>query len=153
MTISDTALKQITWLCRYEPDKEWAGIIYLKEEGNISDIDNFSLEVVYVHLMIVDNISTFSWDMDDSIIDLYEKHPELETMQMGLIHSHNKMGAYFSSTDEEELMENAGLYNYYTSLIVNNAQQFAAKIARHADGNTTMLMKATGGKFYKEKNL
>lgn len=43
--------------------------------------------------------------------------------------SHNKMSAFFSSTDTQELQDNAPNHNYYLSLIVNNAFEPVAKIA------------------------
>lgn len=52
-----------------------------------------------------------------------------------LIHSHNTFGVFFSGTDMEELEDNAPCYNFYLSLIVNNALDFEAKIAFIGEGS------------------
>lgn len=94
--------------------------------------------------MVIDSAASFTWEMDDSIIDLYEKHPELEELQMGLIHSHNKMSVHFSSTDTDELHDNVDKYNYYTSVIVNNNFDVIAKVARLTEIESTIKFRGKG---------
>jgi len=62
----------------------------------------------------LDEIDVFSW-------------------RLGHIHSHHTMGTNFSGTDLQELKDNAPLYNYYLSLIVNNALNFTAFLAQHGE--------------------
>ncbi len=130
LTISKDVENQILYLCQRHPDLEWSGIIYLKELNSPNSFEELELEVIYLHPMVIAKSSTFEWEMDESIIDLYEAKPELECMTTGLIHSHCNMGVSFSSTDIDELKENCGNYSYYVSLIVNNRLNYAAKVAR-----------------------
>ena len=48
----------------------------------------------------------------------YKKHKKLEKAYMGLIHSHNTMGAFFSGTDEGTLEDCAPEENFFGSLVV-----------------------------------
>ena len=43
--------------------------------------------------------------------------------------SHNNMAVFFSGVDNSELTDNAPNYNYYLSLIVNNKNEYCARIA------------------------
>lgn len=79
--------------------------------------------------MNIGTASYTSFDYSEDILDVYDEYPELEEYNTGLIHTHHTMDAYFSNTDMEELEDNASLYNFYLSLIVNDKNKFVAKLA------------------------
>lgn len=68
------------------------------------------------------------YDFDDNEIKHRMKNDHLDDCFIGLIHSHNKMGVFFSGTDMSELEDNAPNHNFYLSLIVNNALDYCAKV-------------------------
>lgn len=53
----------------------------------------------------------------------------VDNIKMGHMHSHHTMKAYFSGTDNGELIDNAPNHNIYLSLIVNNKMENVARIA------------------------
>jgi len=65
---------------------------------------------------------------DESIVDFYDKYPESVNQKWGMIHTHHSMNTFFSGTDTDELVSNAGSHNFYLSLIVNHKSDFCAKI-------------------------
>lgn len=70
------------------------------------------------------------FDMSPEVIGYMTDHPELLDMDLGLIHSHNKMSCFFSSTDTSTLKEEGRDRNHFLSLIVNNAGNYEAAITR-----------------------
>ena len=85
-------------------------------------------------------------DVSDAY-DIYEDGIECST---GLIHSHNNFNTFFSGTDMSELENNAKLYNYYLSLIVNFDGKYCAKIAfpgKQKFSSTTTLTDSEGKPF------
>jgi len=66
---------------------------------------------------------------------LKEHGPKVLQWKQGLIHSHNNMGVFFSTTDKDELYSNCGNFAQYLSLICNNRMEFVAKVAQKAKAN------------------
>lgn len=108
---------------------EWIGVLCFKRlQGDLANPDRLVLEARHIYLMSVDTSGHTDADMGDSVIEIYESVPEMETMRMGLIHSHHTMDTFFSAEDVDELQINAPLHNYYLSLIVNKAGKYVAKV-------------------------
>lgn len=57
------------------------------------------------------------------------------------------MSVFFSGTDTQELVDNAGNFIYYLSLIVNNKGEMCAKIAYYATINSDISYDKAGFKF------
>lgn len=124
--------EQIKYLCSRIHTVEWSGVLFYKVEGTIKDPSNMKITLVDILPMDKGSTATTSFNMDSRYDDyLMEEHPEyLENgYQTALIHSHHNMEVYFSSTDDEELIDNTKTHNYYLSLIVNNNMDFVAKVA------------------------
>lgn len=66
---------------------------------------------------------------DPSIVGYMMKNKHLLKMKQGLIHSHNTMPTFFSGEDWSELDETSSQHNFYLSLIINNFNEFTAKVA------------------------
>lgn len=73
-----------------------------------------------------------SFTLDKRFVDYLMENPKAMEWKVGLIHSHNTMGVFFSNTDLEELQDNAPNHNFYLSLIVNNYMEMEAKVAVYA---------------------
>jgi hypothetical protein len=69
------------------------------------------------------------FEYGEDIIDYQMSNPKLNITPKGLIHSHNKMGVFFSKEDQEEIEDNAEFYNYYLSVVVNNRLEFAMRLS------------------------
>jgi hypothetical protein len=121
---------QINYYHKSNPGTEWSGVLFYKIiEGSIVNPADLVLYAESFYLMNIGTASYTSFDYSEDILNVYDEYPELEEYNTGLIHTHHGMDSYFSSTDMEELEDNASLYNFYLSLIVNNKGNYAAKLA------------------------
>ena len=58
------------------------------------------------------------------------ENPLLLDCQMALIHSHGNLATFFSTTDQDTLLEEGLDRNNFVSLIVNNKGEYTAAITR-----------------------
>ncbi len=130
LILSEKVVQQIKYLCSKMPTVEWSGVLYHTSEGDIQNPETFICKAEYILLLDKGSAAYTQYDFSSSNFTeaLFEK-PELMDLSMAHIHSHNSMNVFFSGTDNEELTDNAPNYNYYLSLIVNNKNEYCAKIA------------------------
>lgn len=136
--------EKILYLTRAIPDVEWSGILLYTSKGTMTEPDKFEITLKDIILMDKGSASYTSFKINekkrdqsgyiDRHIDYVEEYPESIEWTLGLIHSHQNFGVFFSGTDLEELQENSPLHNHYLSLIVNNKMEMVAKIAQHVKG-------------------
>lgn len=120
---------QISFLCNQCPDVEWSGTLFYTSKGEIGD-DDFELTAESVFLQDIGTGTYTEYEPGNpEYIKFMMGNPDARKMKQGHIHSHNKMGVFFSGTDSDELRENSPFHNYYLSLIVNNKNDMTAKLA------------------------
>lgn len=117
------------YLCSKYPGLEWCGVLFYSEKGGISDPDNYKVHVNYLYPMDVGTPGSTSIDNYEEVLDAIEKHPELDDMKQGFIHSHNSMDTFFSGTDVQQLIDGADQYDYFLSVITNNNAEYIARIS------------------------
>lgn len=129
-------MQQMKYLCEAISVVEWSGLVFYKVEGNMQNLEKFTVTPYYIHLMHKGTHTYTEFDDDGSLKELYKAMPELDpfegdnTYLYGKIHSHNSMGVFHSPTDHQDLQDQAGKFNpYYLSIIVNNRMDLEAKIA------------------------
>lgn len=117
---------QIRHLCNKINNIEWSGILFYETKGNI---ENDDLEIIAKDLFLMDigNSSMTEFTESPEIAN-YIAMNNLFECEMGLIHSHHTMSAFFSSTDENTLLSEGKLMNHFLSLIVNNEGFYKARI-------------------------
>ena len=117
---------------RYLADKirqsEWSGVLLYKTIGDFNK-RKFHIEIVDIYLMAEGSSVYVEYETSTDFIEFLMTNPENRDYNQGLIHSHNTMSTFFSSTDMDELQVNSKYHNYYLSLIVNNYLDATAKIA------------------------
>ena len=101
-------------------DLEWSGPAWYKYK---TDEDGYPIEFKIVHfhpLNLGSHAATefTAGDFAKIMVETYDKHPSLKTASIGLIHSHNTMGAFFSATDTSTIEDMAPLEGFYPSLVV-----------------------------------
>ena len=99
---------------------EWSGPAWyetkLDEDGMVVE-----WKLVHFHPLNLGGHAATEWEAKDlaKILRLtYRKFPKLRKAYIGLIHSHNTMGAFLSGTDESTMMDMAPDENFYGSLVV-----------------------------------
>lgn len=129
VNMPEKVYNQIKYLTDKISAVEWSGVMFYSVEGDINDRSTFKINLEEIFLMDKGNGASTEFLFDESVIQYIMEKEERLDWKIGLIHSHNSMGVFFSGTDMDELKENAPKHNYYFSLIVNNKLEFKAKVA------------------------
>lgn len=123
--------KKIRILCREIHNVEWSGVLFYRVNGSFED-GTLEIECVDIFQMDEGSSGYTEFDMSADVMNYMVEHPELisEDVFQGLIHSHNNMSTFFSSTDTGTLLAEGSDVNHFVSLIVNNAGKYTAGITR-----------------------
>ena len=150
-------LGKIWYLCHEINNVEWSGLLFYQPIGDIKDLSTFKIIAKDVYLMDIGTSSYTEYSFNESIVNFYDKFPEAMNYKIAHIHSHNSMNSFFSSTDNDELKDNAKNYNYYLSLIVNNKMDMVAKLAMAGKSTQILTLKDNNGLLFnldiKEKSI
>ena len=131
LVIPDEVESKIRFLCKNIWDVEWSGVLFYKVEGSFED-KSLIITCVDVFQMDEGNATYTEYNMSPDVVTYMCDHPELleEGVYQGLIHSHNRMSTFFSSTDTGTLREEGSDTNHFVSLIVNNEGKYTAAVTR-----------------------
>ena len=81
------------------------------------------------------------YEFGGEMVDLYTERPELMTMPMGHLHTHHKMGVFFSGTDMQCLHDNSTAHDMFLSVIVNTQGNVIAKLVFIAKVEQKVMLK------------
>ena len=125
------------WLCKKYSDAEWCGILFYTEEGYIDNPDEYKIHVHAMYPMHIGDSSSTEIENYGEVEHYIQARPELDDMRQGFIHSHNNMDTFFSSTDEQQLIDRANGYDLFLSIITNNNADYIARVSFPVDTITT----------------
>lgn len=139
MVIPQEVEKKIRLLCREIHNVEWSGVLFYKVSGAFED-KSLTITCVDIFQMDEGTGGYTEYDMSPDVCSYICDHPELmeADIYQGLIHSHNQMASFFSSTDTSTLLAEGSDMNHFVSLIVNNAGKYTAGITRRAKVKQTV---------------
>lgn len=106
--------------CSVINTNEWSGRLYYKVTSASEDLTEIVLDAVDVLLLDEGSPGYTIYKTDPRTTDYMMDNMELMTCKIAHLHSHNKMGVFFSGTDTSELLENSEVFDIYVSVIVNN---------------------------------
>lgn len=139
LTVTKNLERKIRYLCDKLPDNEYSGTLFYKVNGSF---ENKNIEIIAVDFYLQDiGTSTYTEFNNDMSLANYMVENNLLKCYQGLMHSHNKMPAFFSGTDINTLKDEGLNSNHFVSLIVNNEGNYCASITRKI--TTTTKGKAT----------
>lgn len=133
MRLSEQLMNKIGYTCQKIPKLEWSGIVFFNESGSLSDPDSFILTIEEMFPMSKDDSASTGFEYGGDVTAFMASKPTLLQASHGMIHSHHTMPAFFSPTDMEELADNCKSYNYYLSIVVNNAMDIKARISVYVE--------------------
>lgn len=138
LIITEELQKQIDFLHMQVGSIEWCGVLFYKVlEGTLGDPESLVIQAEQVYPMNIGSETYTAAEMEGiDVVDMYEKCNPNYTLKQGLIHTHHRMAAFFSGTDDQELHDNTPNHNFYLSLIVNFSGQYVAKVAYMAKMET-----------------
>ncbi len=132
VTIGEDVWKVSEWLCELFPNHEW----HLRMFGTVEEMDSlrkhFHVQKWLITKQVVSGASVETPEDEETEeearreIEAFEKKTGLA--YLGVFHSHNNMGVFFSGTDDEDLM------SYNLGLVRNNRGEVYGKSCEHKDG-------------------
>lgn len=136
LIVTEPLERKIRHLCMKQPDNEWSGTLFYEPEGRFED-GSLVIKCIDICLMDIGTSAYTEFDMSSDVISYAMEH-DLLGVQMGLIHSHDKMSTFFSNTDTTTLKEEGLDRNHFVSLIVNNEGSYTAGITRRVKSKKTV---------------
>lgn len=128
LTLTDKVESKIRWWCSRLPDNEWSGVLFYDYKGSLK---RKNLALTAVDFLVLDiGTSGYTEFVEDERIISYACSQGLVNQQVALIHSHNRMKAFFSGEDTNTLIKEGSARNHFLSLIVNNKGEYVAAITR-----------------------
>lgn len=118
----------IRLLCSEIKDTEWSGVLFYTYTGSF-ETDDLVIQCEDICVMDI-GTSAYTEFVESPAIINYQVDHNLLDCKAGLIHSHNHMNTFFSSTDTDTLKQEGTSMNNFVSLIVNNAGNYTAAITR-----------------------
>ena len=150
--LSAKLMEQINLLHNYAGDVEWSGpVLYSINKGDIHNPKSFEIEAHAMYPMDIGTSGYTEYDFKpEETFDMHDYYPQILTdgWDMGHMHTHHSMKAYFSGTDDQELRDNTPNHAYYLSLIVNHKGEYVARLCVMAKRE----IKGTSGVTYKNIN-
>ena len=130
LIITENLQKIIDYLHISVGSTEWSGVLFYKlTKGNVHKLKDLEFKADFLYPMDIGNSTYTEIEFNGEIMNAYDIYANGIESSTGLTHSHHGMKAFFSGTDQKELVDNAKLYNYYISLIVSFDGNYCAKIA------------------------
>lgn len=129
--ILDKVEQKIRFLCSNISKVEWSGVLFYSVKGSFED-NNLQITCEDIFQMDEGSSTYTEFIMSPDVISYMVDNPELmdDNIYQGLIHSHNEMPTFFSSTDTNTLLSEGNDMAHFVSLIVNNAGNYTAAITR-----------------------
>lgn len=133
MTLPDKIVEKVNFLLTRFKNTEWSGPAWyqiIKREKN-----GFPSEVSLQHFVAIDLGDGTATEVDGEKLGkilpkIYKMNAHLKDAYLGLIHSHHKMGAFFSGTDESTALEQApteGLF--FTTVVASNKEKYCTGVS------------------------
>src|SRR6185312_9358256 len=102
---------QIDFLHNMVGSKEWSGELITREEGVITDLDNWTITCENIYLADIGSGAFTGYEVDKGgfkavdIIEMYDEYPDLleGKVKNQHIHTHHSMQTFFSGTDWSQL--------------------------------------------------
>lgn len=127
LVISKPALAKIKEWCTQLPDSEWSGTLFYRiKEGSFAE-KNLVLEAVDFYVSDIGSSVFTSFETSPDILT-YQDENDLLDCYAGMLHSHDKLSAFFSGTDESTLKKEGASMNHFLSLVVNNSGPYCARL-------------------------
>lgn len=143
LIVPEKVEEKIRYLIRKFPHTEWSGVLFYKHQGTFEDKD---LVITCEDIYPMD-LGTSGWTefkMNEDVTSYMAENIELFDCEMGLVHSHHTMGAFFSSQDNLMLQQEGNDTNCFVSLVVDTRGQYVARITRKVQSKSEVTVKNLG---------
>lgn len=139
-------------ISRY-PHTEWSGVLFYSHTGSFEDN---SLQLTCEDFILMD-IGTSGWTqfrMNEDVAAYMADNMELFDCELGILHSHHTLGAFFSGQDKRRLQEDGNDTNCFLSLVVDTPGNYVAALTRKVTTKKSVTVSpiSTSYEFFGEGN-
>lgn len=129
LIITEEINNKIKFICKKINNVEWSAALFYEVSGDITDPENMVCTVKDLYLMDIGSSAHTQFNYD-GLAPAYNDHEEWidNEYRLGLIHSHQAMSVFYSGEDMSELSDNVDRYEFYLSIVVNNANDIIGRI-------------------------
>jgi len=129
MVIPCEVESKIRYLQNKYPDTEWSGVLFFGRAGTF-EAGDLTITCKDIYPMDLGDSTYTEFFMSEDVAGYMAQNIELFDCDLGLVHSHHAMKAFFSTTDLATLLSEGSGRNCFVSLIVNNEGTYQAAITR-----------------------
>ena len=143
LIVPEKVEEKIRYLLRKFPSTEWSGVLFYTHEGTFEDN---SLVVTCQDIYPMD-LGTSGWTefkMNEDVSAYMADNIELFDYDMGLVHSHHTLGAFFSNQDVKMIQQEGNDTNCFVSLVVDTRGQYVAIVTRKIQTKSEVTVKNLG---------
>ena len=153
LIVPENVESKIRYLIRKFPSTEWSGVLFYTYEGTFEN-DDLVLTCRDIYPMDLGTSTFTTFNMSEDVASYMAENMELFDCQLGMVHSHHSMGAFFSGQDMQNLQQEAENTNNYLSLVVDTKGTYVAAITRRiqAQVEITIKMKDQQASFFGENS-
>ena len=134
---------KIRYLIRKYPSTEWSGVLFYSHTGNFED-NNLVLTCEDFLPMDLGTSGWTEFKMNEDVVAYMTEHMNLFYCELGILHSHHRIGAYFSGQDMKRLNEDGDDTNCFLSLVVDTKGEYVAAITRKVKTKVEVVTKSLG---------
>lgn len=135
--------EKIRYLIRKFPNTEWSGVLFYSHAGGF-ETNDLVITCGDLYPMDLGTTGFTEFKMTEDVVSYMGENIELFDYQMGLIHSHHTMGAFFSGQDTSTLQLEGSDTNCFVSLIVDTKGTYQAAITRKVQTKSEVTIKGLG---------
>lgn len=110
------------------PTTEWSGFMFYDYVGSFEE-NNLVFTARDFVVLDIGSATQTSFDDSAKVVNYQIEHDLLDCKE-ALIHSHHRMGAFFSGTDDNAIRQEALNVNHFLSLVVDTRGTYVARVTK-----------------------
>lgn len=146
LIVPEKVEEKIRYLISKFPHTEWSGVLFYKYTGSFEE-NNLVLTCEDIYPMDLGTAGFTEFKMTPEVSHYIAQNIELFDCEIGNVHSHHSLGAFFSSTDQSTLREGGNDTNCWLMLIVDTKGQYVARITRKIKAQKRITIKDLGSSY------
>ena len=143
LIVPENVEEKIRYLIRKFPATEWSGVLFYTYQGSF-ETDNLVLTCQDLYPMDLGSSGWTEFHMNEDVSAYMAENIELFDCELGLIHSHHTLGAFFSGQDKQMLAQEGDDTNCFLSLVVDTKGEYVAAITRKIQTKSEITIKNLG---------
>lgn len=129
LIVPEDVEEKIRYLIHKFPHTEWSGVLFYSHTGSF-ETDDLVITCRDIYPMDLGSAGFTEFKMTPDVSHYIAENIDLFDCEIGNIHSHHTLGAFFSGTDESTLQDGGNDVNCWLMLIVDTQGKYVARITR-----------------------